>query len=408
MTTNAALTPGAAKTDQAILREVVEALAPIEREAGSPGEREAAEWIQARLMKAGLEARVEEEQYAEGWPVQHAALAAAGAAASALGTSRRRSLRALSAAAGLATAGLIAEDASNGPRLLRRLHGKTSTTWNAVAEIGAPDAPRTLVLLAHHDAAHTGRIFHQGGQRAFATAFPGVVERLDTSVPLWWLVVAGPLLGAAGALSGRRGLAATGAAFSAGAAASFADIANSPVVPGANDNLSAVAVLVAVAEALKEKPIDGLRVVLASCGAEEVLQGGIHGFAQRHLAQLDNETTWVLNLDTIGSPELVLLEGEGEIVMEDYFDRTWRDLIARVAEREGVPIRRGMRAFSSTDAVIPSRMRIPTACVASMDSYKALSNYHWPTDTPENLNYPTVACAADLTLAVARELGTAT
>ena len=51
------------------------------------------------------------------------------------------------------------------------------------------------------------------------------------------------------------------------------------MVPGANDNLSAVAVLVAVAEALREEPVDGLRVVLASCGAEEVLQGGIHGFA---------------------------------------------------------------------------------------------------------------------------------
>ena len=40
----------------------------------------------------------------------------------------------------------------------------------------------------------------------------------------------------------------------------------------------------------------------------------------------------------------------------------------------------------------------------SIDEYKAISNYHWPTDTPENLSYPTIACAADLALAVAREL----
>jgi hypothetical protein len=404
MTTNAALTPGAAKTGESTLREVVEALAPIEREAGSPGEREAAGWIRKRLESTGVDARIDEEEFAKGWPAQHAALAAAAGAAGLLGMSRRRGLRALSAAAGLAAAGLIGEDASNGPRLVRRLHGDKGTTWNVVAEIGPADAKRTLVLLAHHDAAHTGRIFHQGGQRAFATAFPGIVERADTSVPLWWLVIAGPLLGAAGAVTGRRGLAAAGAAVSAGAAASLTDIARSPVVPGANDNLSAVAVLVAVAEALREKPVEGLRVVLASCGAEEVLQGGIYGFAERHLKPMDPDRTWVLNLDTIGSPELVLLEGEGEIVMEDYFDRTWRDLIARVAEREGIPLRRGMRAGASTDAVIPSRMRIPTASVASIDAYKALSNYHWPTDTPENLSYPTVACAADLSLAVAREL----
>ena len=112
----------------------------------------------------------------------------------------------------------------------------------------------------------------------------------------------------------------------------------------------------------------------------------------------------MLNLDSVGSPELVLLEGEGEIVMEDYFDRDWRDLIARVADREGIPMRRGMRSRASTDTVIPSRMKIPTACLVSMDHYKGISNYHRPTDTPENLSYPTVACAADLALAVAREL----
>ena len=49
-------------------------------------------------------------------------------------------------------------------------------------------------------------------------------------------------------------------------------------------------------------------------------------------------------------------------------------------------------------------MKIPTACLVSVDENKGLSNYHWPTDTPENLSYPTVACAADLALAVAREL----
>ena len=69
--------------------------------------------------------------------------------------------------------------------------------------------------------------------------------------------------------------------------------------------------LVALAEALRERPVEGLRVVLASCGAEEVLQGGIYGFARRHLKPLDRDRTWVLNLETVGSPELAMLEGEG-------------------------------------------------------------------------------------------------
>jgi len=40
---------------QRTLREVCEQLAPIDKTACSPGEREAAEWIAARLRTAGVE-----------------------------------------------------------------------------------------------------------------------------------------------------------------------------------------------------------------------------------------------------------------------------------------------------------------------------------------------------------------
>ena len=144
--------------------------------------------------------------------------------------------------------------------------------------------------------------------------------------------------------------------------------------------------------------------MLASCGAEEVLQGGIHGFARRHLAPLDRERSWLINLETIGSPELAMLEGEGAFVIEDYFDRGLRDLCERVAIREGIPMRRGMRASTSTDSVIPSRMGIPTACLVSLNREKAISNYHSPADVPANLSYATIAAATDLAEAVVREL----
>src|SRR5690606_32149378 len=156
--------------------------------------------------------------------------------------------------------------------------------------------------------------------------------RIDTSLPLWWLVLSGPLMAAAGGISGKRGLARAGALISAGSAATMADIQRHDVVPGANDNLTAVAVLVAMAEALAADPIENLRVQFVSAGAEEVLQGGIYGYCERHLAKLNRERTWVLNIETVGGPSLALLEGEGPVVMEDYFDRPWRDLIAQVAD----------------------------------------------------------------------------
>lgn len=402
MTTNSELTLTAPRTAEGTLREVIEALAPIDREAGSDGERQAAEWIAERLTAAGAPARVEEESYHHGFAGMIGGLAAAGAASGLLAMSRPG--RGLGAAAAAAVAALIADDISNGARPLRKALGPEKRTWNVVAEAGDRDAERTLIVLAHHDAAKTGAIFDPALQEALIDRFPGIVERLDTAMPLWWAVLAGPLLATAGGVSGRRGVAAAGALLSGLTAAAVADIERSPTVPGANDNLSAVAVITALAEALREQPIEGLRVQLVSVGAEEVLQGGIYGYCERHLSKLDREKTWFLNIETVGGPSLALLEGEGCVVMEDYFDRPWRDLIARIAERDGVPLRRGMRSRASTDSVLPSRMGVPTATVVALDRFKCLPNYHRMSDTPENIVYPTVACAVDLAESVAREL----
>ena len=401
--TNAALTADAApRASLETLRAVVEALAPLEREAGSEGEREAARWLAARLEVTGATVAIDEEEFLDGYAALLAGMSAAGAAAGLAALTRRG--RALGIAGGAVAAAAIADEVSNGVRPVRRAVGRRKTTWNVVAELGDPEAERTVVAIAHHDAAHGGLAFDQTLQRKLVDLFPGVIERIDTAIPVWWGVAAGPALAALGAATRRRGLAAAGAALSAVSTAAFKDIARHPVVPGANDNLSGVAALVALAEAFRERPVRGLHLVLASVGAEEVLQGGIYGFARRRLAPLDRERTWVINIETVGSPSLAMLEGEGPFVMEDYFDRGLRDLCERIAIREGIAIRRGMRASTSTDSVIPSRMGIPTVCLTSLNRHKALSNYHSPADVPENLSYGTVACATDLAEAVIREL----
>ena len=55
--------------------------------------------------------------------------------------------------------------------------------------------------------------------------------------------------------------------------------------------------------------------------------------SERRFQTLSARPTWFLNLDTVGSPILAMCEGEGPVIMEDYFDRRFRDLVARVAER---------------------------------------------------------------------------
>lgn len=230
MSSPAATTHPSAGAEEATLREVVETLAPLARRAGSPEEQQAAHWIAERLQRAGARARVEEEQFRDGYARQLLPLAVAstlaGAAVSA-GRSRR-----LAGAIGALAVAAIVDDASNGVRVWRRLVSRPQPTWNVVAGAGDSAGERTLVVMAHHDAAPTGQVFDQTLQREMAERFPGIVERIDTSLPLWWPVVAGPALVALGAVTGRRALGAAGTALSAAEIALGADIARSPVVPG--------------------------------------------------------------------------------------------------------------------------------------------------------------------------------
>ncbi len=250
-----------------------------------------------------------------------------------LGLTRRG--RGVAAVVAAAAGAALVDDVSNGPRVWRHLTGERRTTWNVVARAGNSEAARTLLVLAHHDAAQTGAVFDQSLQKWAGKRFPTLLSRADTSLPLWWPVVGAPALVALGAVRQNRLMTAAGTLGCGAAAALGGDIARNPVVPGANDNLSGVAALVALADRLDAEPVEGLHVMLVSCGAEEVLQGGIYGFAEQHFPQLDRRQTFVINLDTIGSPELVLLEGEGCFVMEDYPVKSFRDLIALVADELG-------------------------------------------------------------------------
>jgi hypothetical protein len=360
---------------------VIRALAPIERPPGSPGERRAAEWLADRLGGA----RLETHPVHGGFWMPIGVLSAIAALGNRL------------MAAGAAVA--LVDEIDCGSYLTRKLLGRRKTAVNVIAERGDPDAPRTLVVMAHHDAAQSGLVFHSGPQRWIGRKFPSVIENNDTAAPLWWPVVIGAGLAA---LGGRR-LRRVGRFLCATTALFMADIGRHKAVPGANDNLTGVAVLTVLGDRLRERPPQRLRVILVSAGAEETLQEGIRGFAEKHFGELPKETTYFLNIDSVGSPELTLLEGEGPFVMREYTE-DFKDLVARAAERAGVPLRRGMRARTSTDGVVPLRAGYSTATLVSINEFKSIDNYHWPTDVPDNVNLLTVEQALTLADAVLGEL----
>jgi Peptidase family M28 len=381
--------------DEARLRATVEQLAAIERPSASEGERRAAEWIRDELRGLGLEARIEEERaHGTYWVPLGLLTAAAGAAG--LAGNRRLAL----AAGALAAAG-VADDVAAGPHAFRRLL-RQRTASNVVAAAGDPAGARTLVFVAHHDAARGGLIFAPEPAMWVADTFPEWFEGQNTSPQVMRLVVAGPALVALGALLGSGRVRGLGTAMALTSALSFADIGLRRVVPGANDNLTGVAVLLELARALAERPVRGVRVLLVSTGAEESFMEGMRGFARRHFPALPRESTEFVCVDTVGSPELAMIEGEGMLVMRDYAPGL-RERVAECAARTGVHLRRGLRLGFATDGLIALRAGYPSVALGSVTRYKFAANYHSQRDVPANVDYQTVRGAAAVCEELIRE-----
>jgi hypothetical protein len=356
------LAPEAVSREQ--LHGLISALAAIERPSASPGEREAAEWIAARFREAGLEARVEEERAHGGfwWPI---ALLNAIALVAARVRSRLLALLAFL---------LIAEDVDHRARLFRRLLPRRPT-WNVTAEAGDPAAERTVVLVAHHDAAHGGKIYDTTAVYALVERFPQLLPRLKRWPPIMWAVVLGPLLAAAG----RRRL---GTAFSLGTIAVMADIARSPVSPGANDNLTSVAALLTLAQ----RRYEGVRVLLVSTGSEESMSEGMQAWGRRHFPELPPERTTFVALEMLGSGNLTIAEAEGFLVHHTYTAEV-KDELERCAREIDVPAQRDLVNAFASDGQIALHAGYPTALLGALDDYYLPANYHKPWDLPDNVDY---------------------
>ncbi|HEX4670562.1 MAG TPA: M28 family peptidase [Solirubrobacterales bacterium] len=383
--------------DQGWLRARLEELERIYRPSASEGERRAAEWLVGQFRELGAEARIETAD-AHGtywWPL------GIGTALGALGgLAALRGRRALGAALGALGAAGIASDFPPHSRRLRAPLPKR-TAYNVVCEIGDPDASQTIVVGAHHDSAHSGLVFHPALPKIADRL--GLIEPIETSPALMAPVVGGPLLVALGALTRIRALTKLGTALAVASTAAMAEIGSRKVVPGANDNGTAVVSLLALARRLAESPVPGVRVILLSAGAEESFSEGMKAFGERHFADLPRESTFFLCLEATGSPHLLVLRGEGFLKMYDY-PAAALELLDAAADELGIWLYPNLRLHNGTDGMEWLAAGYESAVIAGCDDLKQPSNYHWPNDLAENVDFGTVADAIKLSEAAIRRL----
>jgi hypothetical protein len=103
---------------------------------------------------------------------------------------------------------------------------------------------------------------------------------------------------------------------------------------------------------------------------------------------LNPGATLVLGLDTLGCGGPVVLSGEGRAGAVPYRERdlAWAD---RGAEHAGLPHPRRFRLAAWTDPALARFAGLPAISIVSVRG-DALSHYHLPSDTPENVAFGSV------------------
>lgn len=156
-----------------------------------------------------------------------------------------------------------------------------------------------------------------------------------------------------------------------------------PFSPGANDNASGVAVALALAQALLEKPLAHTEVYLALTGCEEVGAYGMAAYLKQHAEKLGPETVYII-LDQVGAGQIKFLTADGLLLKHKTHPQALRLAREIVAERPELEAYEGV-GLAYTDALRATKRGLIalTLCTVPADEAASGSNWHQMTDTLE-------------------------
>lgn len=362
------------------LRRDVEQLTSHDRRTGTPGERRSAEWIARRLRDdiGATDVMITRFRTQSSWaPAQLAYLLAAMVAGALPGRLGRLLGAAITASYEL--------DVSGRNQWIRRLlpAGRGTSVTAHIPATGKGN--RTLVLVAHHDAAHNGVVWHprtvalnrmwsRRTGETMPTHFPALIAVAATALPLRWARIAAQFV------IGIAGLASI-------------QSMRSYTTPGANDNASGVATVLEVANRLRERPLPDTDVLLVFPGGEEVGNAGMRAWIKGYGRRLDPARTLVINLDSLGSGGYLVAarrEGlTGRLAPADV------ELATNVASSAGIDL----HVVSFPNTCDTSIARYEGMHAISLLSYDDgwIRNLHLKSDTVDQIGWNTVRDAVTLT-----------
>ncbi len=264
-------------------------------------------------------------------------------------------------------------------------------TYNLEAEVTG-SGPGEIVLVAHHDTQWSSWLFH-----------PKLGLRLRWYFAAFYLGLFGvPALSTLAAFNGHPWVLPTLGALTALLAVLTLSLVAAAVfgqdVVGANDNGSGVAVAMALAERAKAAVAEGTwpeaaaRLRLLLTGAEEVGERGMLHWLKTHRPQ-PAEVVFV-NLDNVAGGTLRYLEKEGMLLPLRYSPALLQ--VARgVAANSGGALTTGSPLLLPTDMMWTSAQGYAAITFIGQRDDGTIPNYHWPTDTVDQISMQHLAEVED-------------
>jgi hypothetical protein len=178
-------------------------------------------------------------------------------------------------------------------------------------------------------------------------------------------------------------------------------------VPGAADNLSACAIVLAMCRFLVENSAyipDDTEICFITFGSEEAGVRGSRRYVQRHLDELKRLDVRLLNLETIAHPEVAILTSESNGTVKNSPEMVKSAIAA--AQRAAVPYKvKPATLGMGSDAGPFSKAGLKATTLLGFNIQQQVAFYHQDRDTPEVLTIEPLLNVLKLTFEWIRNAG---
>jgi hypothetical protein len=275
------------------------------------------------------------------------------------------------------------------------------TSQNVIAETGSDDGRIRLVVVAHYDSARAALSFHPRLVGSFRTSFSMMIGGIFVTAAL---SLANMIVYAAAGHTNLGVWIATAVVATYLLFPLFIMIhreAAMDYTPGANDNASGVAAMLALADKVGEQAESMPGVMFVATGSEEVGTAGMVEFLKVHGERIKDSL--IINLDNLGTGHVCYIDCEG-MLLGHRSSPVLLWLSDRVASSKKFPVWRAGYRLLSTDATPALARGYQAMSVMAFDDEGRLPNWHWQTDTVDMIEIENIEAARAFLWNLARRI----